>query len=157
MVSRRRCSQEAGAAVATTDTPPKRTAFPSQHPPPFNTHSHAHTAVPVASPPFRRVLIFVDNAGADVVLGMIPFVRELLSLGCEVVLAANSLPAINDITAPELKGLLSAVAELCPVIKEARQAAAWVRTRQASWGGGAALAQGGGGAAGCHGCSRSRW
>jgi type II pantothenate kinase len=43
-----------------------------------------------------------------------------------VVLAANSLPAINDITAPELKALLSAVAETCPVIKEARQSAAWV-------------------------------
>ena len=74
-------------------------------------------------PPFRRVMIFVDNAGADVVLGMLPFARELLRLRCEVVLAANSLPAINDITAPELRGLLSAAAEVCPIIKAARQAA----------------------------------
>jgi len=42
-------------------------------------------------------------------------------------LAANTLPAINDITAPELKGLLDAVSEVCPVIKEARSAAARVR------------------------------
>jgi type II pantothenate kinase len=32
-------------------------------------------------PPFRRVLMFVDNAGADIVLGMVPFARELLRLG----------------------------------------------------------------------------
>ncbi|KAI8462346.1 MAG: fumble-domain-containing protein [Monoraphidium minutum] len=77
---------------------------------------------PAAAPPFRRVMIFVDNAGADVVLGMLPFLRELLRLGCEVVLVANSLPAINDITAPELRSLLSAAAEVCPIIKAARQA-----------------------------------
>ncbi len=74
-------------------------------------------------PPFRRVMIFVDNAGADIVLGMLPFLRELLRLKCEVVLVANSLPAINDITAPELRSLLSAAAEVCPIIKAARTAA----------------------------------
>jgi type II pantothenate kinase len=68
-------------------------------------------------------MIFVDNAGADIVLGMLPFLRELLRLRCEVVLVANSLPAINDITAPELRSLLSAAAEVCPIIKAARQAA----------------------------------
>jgi hypothetical protein len=41
--------------------------------------------------------------GADIVLGMLPFVREMLRLGCEVVLVANSLPAINDVTAAELR------------------------------------------------------
>lgn len=35
-------------------------------------------------PPFQRVMVFVDNAGADVVLGMLPFVREMLRLGSEV-------------------------------------------------------------------------
>jgi hypothetical protein len=34
---------------------------------------------------------------------MLPFVREMLRMGCEVVLVANSLPAINDITATELR------------------------------------------------------
>jgi hypothetical protein len=96
--------------------------------------------------PYKRVIMFVDNAGADVVLGMLPFARELLRMGSEVggagthccwgllmvacrgasqlsdvvpsflmahacvhklqvVLVANSLPAINDITAAELKSV----------------------------------------------------
>ncbi|GLC40183.1 hypothetical protein PLESTB_000260200 [Pleodorina starrii] len=78
---------------------------------------------PTPPPPYRRVMMFVDNSGADVVLGMLPFARELLRLGCEVVLVANSLPAINDITAPELRALLSAAATVCPIIKAAREAA----------------------------------
>lgn len=55
--------------------------------------------------------------GADIVLGMIPFARELLRMGAEVVMCANSQPAINDITAPELRALLNQVAAVCPVIK----------------------------------------
>lgn len=35
-------------------------------------------------PPHRRALLFVDNAGADVVLGMLPLARELLRRGTEV-------------------------------------------------------------------------
>ena len=34
--------------------------------------------------PWRRVIIFVDNAGADVVLGILPLARELLQMGAEV-------------------------------------------------------------------------
>lgn len=34
--------------------------------------------------PYQRAIMFVDNAGADVVLGMIPFARELLRMGAEV-------------------------------------------------------------------------
>ncbi|EFJ47392.1 hypothetical protein VOLCADRAFT_61514, partial [Volvox carteri f. nagariensis] len=78
---------------------------------------------PPPPPPYRRVMMFVDNSGADIVLGMLPFAREMLKLGCEVVLVANSLPAINDITAPELRALLSTAAAVCPVIKAAREAA----------------------------------
>ncbi len=51
------------------------------------------------------------------VLGMVPLARELLRMGAEVVLVANSLPAINDITAPELRALLDAAGALCPTIK----------------------------------------
>lgn len=35
-------------------------------------------------PPHRRALLFVDNAGADIVLGMLPLARELLRRGTEV-------------------------------------------------------------------------
>ena len=51
----------------------------------------------------KKAIVFVDNAGADVCLGMIPFVRELLRRGTEVVLAANETPSINDVTARELR------------------------------------------------------
>ena len=54
--------------------------------------------------------MFVDNAGADVVLGMLPLCRELLRGGAEVVLAANETPSINDVTARELIDLLPRVA-----------------------------------------------
>lgn len=54
-------------------------------------------------------MLFVDNAGADVVLGMLPLARELLCNGAQVVMAANSIPAINDVTADELVALLAEV------------------------------------------------
>ncbi|KAL4425789.1 hypothetical protein ABPG75_009805 [Micractinium tetrahymenae] len=73
--------------------------------------------------PYQRVVMFVDNAGADVVLGMIPFARELLRMGAEVVLVANSLPAINDITVSELRSVVAKAAEACPIIRAARDAA----------------------------------
>lgn len=41
-------------------------------------------------PPHRRALLFVDNAGADVVLGMLPLARELLRRGTEVSLLISN-------------------------------------------------------------------
>ncbi|KAF8405594.1 hypothetical protein HHK36_010501 [Tetracentron sinense] len=49
-----------------------------------------------------QAVIFVDNSGADIILGILPFARELLRCGTQVVLAANDLPSINDVTYPEL-------------------------------------------------------
>lgn len=40
---------------------------------------------------------------------------------------ANSLPAINDITAPELRGLLAEATQHCPVLRAARSLALQVR------------------------------
>jgi type II pantothenate kinase len=42
-----------------------------------------------------------------VVLGMVPLARELLHRGTNVVLTANSTPALNDITHAELVTPLS--------------------------------------------------
>lgn len=56
--------------------------------------------------PYRQVVFFVDNAGPDIVLGVIPLARSLAAAGARVVLAANSKPALNDITARELRVLL---------------------------------------------------
>ncbi|XP_043713469.1 damage-control phosphatase At2g17340-like isoform X4 [Telopea speciosissima] len=56
---------------------------------------------------WKKVVIFADNSGADVILGILPFARELLRRGTQVVLAANALPSINDITYPELKEIIA--------------------------------------------------
>jgi type II pantothenate kinase len=61
-------------------------------------------------PAWKQILLFVDNAGSDIVLGVLPVARELASKGVRVVLAANSSPALNDITIEELDALLTQLA-----------------------------------------------
>eukprot|EP00850_Spirogloea_muscicola_P003914 SM000016S01902 [mRNA] locus=s16:418468:422079:- [translate_table: standard] len=60
---------------------------------------------------WKKAIIFVDNAGADVILGILPLARELLRRGTQVALAANEVPALNDITYSELLDVLSKVDE----------------------------------------------
>jgi len=67
-------------------------------------------------PAYRKAMVFVDNAGPDIVLGMIPFARRLASGGTRVILAANSAPALNDVTASELGPLLERAASIDPVL-----------------------------------------
>ncbi|KAF8101071.1 hypothetical protein N665_0210s0007 [Sinapis alba] len=57
--------------------------------------------------PWKKAVIFVDNSGADIILGILPFAREMLRQGMQVVLAANELPSINDVTYTELAEILS--------------------------------------------------
>ncbi|MFG0273540.1 MAG: ARMT1-like domain-containing protein [Phycisphaerales bacterium] len=66
----------------------------------------------------RKAVVFVDNAGGDVTLGMLPLARELLRAGAAVVLAANERPSLNDITATELDDLL----DRAGVFEDARRA-----------------------------------
>ncbi|KAL9243146.1 hypothetical protein vseg_017070 [Gypsophila vaccaria] len=73
-------------------------------------------------PPHKRALLFVDNSGADVVLGMLPLARELLRRGTEVVLVANSLPALNDVTAMELPDIVAEAAKSCDILRRAAEA-----------------------------------
>jgi type II pantothenate kinase len=68
---------------------------------------------------YHKALLFCDNSGADVVLGMIPFARELLRHGTDVCLVANSLPAINDITVDELRDVVLLAAEKCDTLASA--------------------------------------
>ncbi|XP_046881430.1 4'-phosphopantetheine phosphatase isoform X2 [Hypomesus transpacificus] len=70
-------------------------------------------------PPHKCALFFVDNSGIDIILGVFPFVRELLSRGTEVVLASNSAPALNDVTNGELQILTERIAAMDPVIQTA--------------------------------------
>lgn len=67
----------------------------------------------------RRALLFVDNAGGDVVLGMLPFARELLRRGTRVVLSANETPTLNDVTHDELVALVEHLATTDPILAEA--------------------------------------
>jgi len=64
------------------------------------------------SPPaiWSRAVVFVDNAGSDFILGVMPFVRELALSGTQIVLAANELPSLNDITADEAEDVLGLLA-----------------------------------------------
>ncbi|GAB2223735.1 hypothetical protein Droror1_Dr00004475 [Drosera rotundifolia] len=72
--------------------------------------------------PHKRALLFVDNSGADIVLGMLPLARELLRYGTEVVLVANSLPALNDVTAMELPDIVAEAAKHCDILRRAAEA-----------------------------------
>ncbi|KAJ3213487.1 hypothetical protein HDU67_002821 [Dinochytrium kinnereticum] len=67
---------------------------------------------------YKKAIIFVDNSGADVVLGIIPFARYLISRGCTVILAANTRPSVNDVTAYELEGILEQAAEADAKLKD---------------------------------------
>jgi len=69
--------------------------------------------------PHRAAVLFVDNAGCDIVLGMIPFARFLLSRGTQVILTANELPSLNDVTYTELVALVQGIAQWDPVIGQA--------------------------------------
>jgi type II pantothenate kinase len=59
-----------------------------------------------AHPP-AKAAIFVDNAGSDIILGILPLTRWLAGRGTRVVLLANDEPALNDITVSELRQLLA--------------------------------------------------
>ncbi len=69
--------------------------------------------------PHRCAVIFVDNAGCDIVLGIIPLTRYLLNRGTGVILTANSTPSLNDITHDELTGLIESVCSWEPVLRDA--------------------------------------
>ncbi|GIL51082.1 hypothetical protein Vafri_7187 [Volvox africanus] len=68
---------------------------------------------------WRQAALFVDNAGPDVVLGMLPLARVLLKAGTKVLLMANRGPTINDITAGELVPLLRRAAEMDELLQVA--------------------------------------
>jgi damage-control phosphatase, subfamily II, stand-alone protein len=59
----------------------------------------------------KRVMFFVDNAGADFVLGCLPLARFLAKRGAMVILAANDLPYFNDMTAAECRAVIKALAQ----------------------------------------------
>lgn len=71
--------------------------------------------------PYQAAVLFIDNAGPDVVLGMIPFARDLIRRGTTVILTANTEPSLNDVTHEELMGLIQQVADIDPLTRNALQ------------------------------------
>jgi type II pantothenate kinase len=53
--------------------------------------------------PYRQVVYFLDNAGSDFLLGVVPMVRWLAQRGTRVVLAANDRPTLNDMTIADVR------------------------------------------------------
>lgn len=70
----------------------------------------------ICSKPYKKIAIFIDNSGFDIVLGILPLAREMLRQGSKVILCANSAPALNDVTHSELVVLLRKTANICPII-----------------------------------------
>jgi len=66
------------------------------------------------APPAKwsKAMILVDNAGSDFILGVMPLARELALAGTRIVLAANELPSLNDITADETAATIGQLAAL---------------------------------------------
>lgn len=63
----------------------------------------------------------MDNSGVDIVLGVMPFARELLSRGTKVILCANVEPSLNDVTLSELQQVVAECCHQCDLIKEATE------------------------------------
>ena len=59
-----------------------------------------------------KAVVFIDNAGSDFVLGLMPLMRELALYGTKIVVAANELPCLNDMTADEA---VKVIAELSAI------------------------------------------
>uniref|UniRef100_A0A8C0J245 4'-phosphopantetheine phosphatase n=1 Tax=Chelonoidis abingdonii TaxID=106734 RepID=A0A8C0J245_CHEAB len=81
--------------------------------------NHSVASCLCEGPPHKCALIFADNSGIDIILGVFPFVRELLSRGSEVILACNSGPALNDVTYSESLIVTERIAAMDPIIQSA--------------------------------------
>ena len=68
---------------------------------------------------YKAAVLFVDNAGCDVVLGMMGLTRELLRRGIEVIVTANSEPALNDVLYSELVEIVERISGFDEIINAA--------------------------------------
>jgi len=102
-----------GARAAQLSIPNKSSAHASPHAPPAEPGADAHT------PRHKQAMFFCDNAGSDFVLGVVPLCRWLARRaggGTRVLIAANRLPALNDMTVAEVKALLPHLQAIDPVL-----------------------------------------
>ena len=81
----------------------------------------AEAAGALARGRYRFAVVFVDNHGPDLVLGMLPLARELLRGAggtARVLLAVNAAPSINDVTVED-RALIERAAAECPELESA--------------------------------------
>jgi damage-control phosphatase, subfamily II, stand-alone protein len=63
---------------------------------------------------WKKAVVFIDNAGSDFILGLMPLVKELAICGTSIVLTANELPSLNDLTAVDARACLDELISLDP-------------------------------------------
>ncbi|RCN36574.1 putative pantothenate kinase, partial [Ancylostoma caninum] len=68
---------------------------------------------------YNCAAIFVDNSGADFVLGVIPFARELIRRGSKVIIVSNLSPALNDLTYNEMIAMVPLIREADNFLRDA--------------------------------------
>lgn len=68
--------------------------------------------------PWRKCIYFVDNAGSDFVLGVVPMIRWLAQNGTQVVIAANEKPTLNDMTVAEANQWWPRLVEVEPTLAD---------------------------------------
>jgi type II pantothenate kinase len=67
---------------------------------------------------YRQAIFFCDNAGSDTLLGVLPFCRLLAKRGTRIIIAANRLPALNDMTCAEMRALLPQFQAIDPLLDQ---------------------------------------
>ncbi|EYC19298.1 hypothetical protein Y032_0024g1002 [Ancylostoma ceylanicum] len=73
----------------------------------------------VESKSYNCAAIFVDNSGADFILGVIPFARELIRRGSKVIIVSNLSPALNDLTYNEMIAMVPRIREADGFLRDA--------------------------------------
>jgi type II pantothenate kinase len=72
----------------------------------------------LTGPTHKKAVFFVDNAGADFVLGVLPLARWLARRGTSVVLAANETPTLNDMSIHDVQQWLPAAFDAEPSLRD---------------------------------------
>lgn len=63
---------------------------------------------------YKKAVIFIDNAGSDILLGALPMARWLAQRGTHIVIAANEKPTLNDMTIDDVRNWWPRVVEIEP-------------------------------------------
>lgn len=63
---------------------------------------------------YKKVVMFIDNAGADFLLGALPLLRWFARRGTEAIIAANEVPALNDMTVHDIREFWPGILETEP-------------------------------------------